>query len=61
MSPLKKGTKLTENPKDTMFRVRFDKETVDRLEYIARETNQSKTDVVRNGINEQYLRLKKEN
>ena len=34
MSAMKKGTKLTDNPKDYMLRVRMDKETVEKLDKI---------------------------
>ena len=44
---MKKGTKLTDNPKDFTLRVRLDKGTLQKLE------------VVRNGIEEQYQRIKK--
>ena len=54
MSPLKKGSKLTDNPKDTMLRVRLDKETVNKLEIVSQKLNISKSDVVRKGIDEQY-------
>ena len=39
MSPLKKGTKLTKNPKDIMLRTRIDQETADKLEAICPETD----------------------
>lgn len=58
MSPLKKGSKLTDNPKDTMLRVRIDKETVEKLDFIAETLNLSKSEVVRKGIDEQYQKIK---
>lgn len=59
MSPIKKGTKLTDTPKDTMFRVRMDKETIEKMEYVSNELGISKSEVVRKGIDEQYQKIKK--
>ena len=59
MSPLKKGSKLTDNPKDTMLRVRLDKETVEQLEAVSERLGISKSEVVRNGIKIQYEQTKK--
>ncbi len=59
MSPLQKGSKLTDNPKNTMLRVRIDKETVNKLNFISEHLRLSKSEIVRNGIDEQYNKLKK--
>lgn len=59
MSPLKKGTKLTDTPKDTMFRVRMDKETTDKLDYVSKQLGVSKSEIVRKGIDKQYREIKK--
>lgn len=59
MSPLKKGSKLTNKPKDTMFRVRMDKETMEKLTIISEELKITKSDVVRKEIDEQYEKIKK--
>ncbi len=59
MSAMKKGTKLTDNPKDYMLRVRMDKEIVEKLDKICEVENASRSEVVRNGIEEQYQKLKK--
>ena len=59
MSPLKKGSKLTDKPKDTMLRVRIDKETVEKLDYVSETLGVSKSEIVRIGINEQYEKVKK--
>lgn len=59
MSPLKKGSKLTDNPKDTMLRVRMDKSTVEKLDFVSDALGVTKSEVVRAGINEQYEKLKK--
>lgn len=58
MVAMKKGTKLTENPKDYMLRVRLDKETTEKLDRVAEEKNISRSEVVRIGIEEQYQKLK---
>lgn len=59
MSPLKKGQKLTDNPKGTLIHFRADKETIEKLEYTAKKKNISKSEVIRNGIEEQYQKIKK--
>lgn len=59
MSPLKKGQKLTDNPKGTLIHFRADKEIVEKLEYTAKRMNISKSDVIRKGIDEQYQKLDK--
>lgn len=59
MSAMKKGTKLTDNPKDYMLRVRMDKETVEKLDRICEIEEVSRSEAVRNGIEEQYQKLKK--
>jgi hypothetical protein len=59
MAAMKKGTKLTDNPKDYMLRVRMDKETVDKLDIICENQEISRSEVVRNGIELQYQKLKK--
>lgn len=59
MAAMKKGTKLTDNPKDYMLRVRMDKETVEKLDKICEVKELSRSEAVRTGIEEQYQRLKK--
>lgn len=44
----------TDNPKDFMLRVRLDDESLEKLNYLSKKQNISKSDVVRNGINIQY-------
>lgn len=56
---LAKGTRLTDNPKDTMIRVRMDKETVEKLEYCAKALDVSKSEIIRMGIGKIYDELKK--
>lgn len=60
MAALKKGTKLTENPKDYMLRVRMDKEIVEKLDYLSKKFDSSRSEIVRKGIEEQYQKSKKE-
>lgn len=59
MSALKKGTKLKDNPKDYMLRVRMDQETLQILDKCCEEENLSRSEVVREGIKERYERIKK--
>lgn len=56
---ISKGTKLTENPKNTTFKVRLDEKTVEKLETIATETATSKAEVIRKGIDIQFDALGK--
>lgn len=48
----------TDSPKDTMFRVRLDKETEEKLAVSASKLVLSKSDVVRKGIEMVYDTLK---
>lgn len=59
MAAMKKGTKLTDNPKDFMLRVRMDNSTVSKLDKICEVENINRSEVVRNGIEEQYRKIKK--
>ena len=54
-----KGTKLTNTPKDRTLKVRFDAETESKLNFICKETNKSKAQVIRDGIEKQYAEIKK--
>ena len=56
---IRKGTKLTENPKDKMLRIRIDAETERKLEVICRSKGKSKSEVVREGIEQQYADVNK--
>ena len=49
----------TENPKDYMLRVRIDSETLLKLNKCCKELGLSKSDIVRNGISEQYDKMQK--
>ncbi len=57
MSP-KMGQKLTDNPKDKMIRVRMDEDTVQKLDYLVKESNSDRSKVIRNGIEIQYESVK---
>lgn len=57
MSP-KQGQKLTYKPKDTMVRVRMDKETVDKLDCLANEQGSDRSKIIRQGIELQYKKTK---
>lgn len=51
------GRPKSDNSKDTMLRVRIDDETVHKLEVASRELGISKSDVVRNGIENEYQKV----
>ncbi|MBS6396682.1 MAG: ribbon-helix-helix protein, CopG family [Clostridiales bacterium] len=58
MATTKKG-RPTSSLKDYMLRVRLDKETVDKLDTICETKKVSRSEAVRNGIEEQYQKMKK--
>lgn len=49
-----KGTKLTDNPKNTTIKVRLDKDTNEKLEFIADKRQLTKSEVIRKGIEIQF-------
>lgn len=49
MSP-RTGRPKSENPKDTIIRVRMDKETMDAMKECAEELNTTSSEVVRKGV-----------
>lgn len=57
---IKKGTKLTETPKNKMLRVRIDTEVEQKLETVCEHMNKSKSEVVRIGIEKQYAEIEKD-
>lgn len=59
MSAIKKGTKLTDNPKDFMLRVRLDEQTLAELDYCCEAEQASRSEIVRQGIHERYAMAKK--
>lgn len=56
---IKKGTKLTEKPKDFMLRVRLDTEIVEQLDECCKKEETTRSEIVRRGIREQYAKIKK--
>ncbi len=59
MTAMKKGTKLTNTPKDFMLRVRLDSETLVKLDKICDVEDKSRSEVVREGIVEKYRQVEK--
>lgn len=55
----KMGQKLTDNPKDKLIQVRMDKETVDKLDYLATEQGSDRSKIIRQGIEMQYESVRK--
>ena len=53
MSP-KTGRPKSDNSKDTMLRVRIDEELAEKLEIASKEMGITKSEVVRNGIENEY-------
>ena len=53
----KKVGRPTASLKDYMLRVRMDKETVDKLDEICEKENTNRSEAVRNGIEERYQRM----
>lgn len=49
----------TDNPKKHETRIRMSDEDVAMLEYCAKETGKSKSDIIREGIREVYNKIKK--
>lgn len=50
MSPLKKGQKLTDNPKNVNLSLRLTKSEAEDLQYCANKLNTSRTDVINRGV-----------
>lgn len=51
---IKKGTKLTEHPMDKEIKIRMDAETEEKLVFLSENTGRTKSQVIRDGILEQY-------
>lgn len=49
----------TDSPKDYMLRVRLDKETLIKLDECCEAKKITRSEIVRNGIHDQYEKLKK--
>lgn len=58
MSP-RTGRPKSDNSKDTMLRVRIDDETVHKLDITSKKLGISKSEVVRNGIENEYKKAVK--
>ena len=58
VSPTRGRPKL-ENPKDTMIRVRMDKETIEKLDNCVKAFNTTRSDVIRKGIEKVEAEIKK--
>lgn len=58
MSP-KLGQKLTDKPKDTVVKVRMDRETVKKLDTLVSEQDSDRSKIIRRGIEIQYEERKK--
>lgn len=50
MSPLKKGQKLTNNPKNANLSLRLTKSEAEDLQYCADKLRTSRTDVINRGV-----------
>ena len=57
---IKKGTRLTDNPKDKTLKIRLDAETEEKLVFLSENTGRTKSQVIRDGIVEQYETEKNE-
>lgn len=53
------GRPKSENPKDTMIRVRMDKETVEQLDRCAEALESTRSEVIRMGIKRIEAEIKK--
>lgn len=58
MSP-RTGRPKSDNSKDTMLRVRIDEEMVNKLDFTSKELGITKSEVVRNGIENEYQKILK--
>ena len=57
MAGLKKGTKLTNNPKDYILRVRLDEKTLEKLDKCCENQGLNRSEIVRKGIEQQYAKI----
>ena len=56
---IKKGVKLTEIPKDKTLKFRYSSETEKMLNELCEKNNKTKSQVIRDGIEIQYNKIKK--
>lgn len=54
---IRKGTKLTDKPKNKMLRIRIDEETNRKLNAVCEAQGKSMSEVVRAGIERQYAEI----
>ena len=54
-----KGTKLTDNPKSKMLRIRIDKSTEQKINVLCEAKGKSMSEVVREGIDKLYDEIQK--
>lgn len=55
----KTGRPKSDNPKHKIIAARLDKETLDQLDELMRQTGQSLSEIIRRGIRIQYQNVKK--
>lgn len=56
--PTNKRGRPTECPKSNMIRVRMDEETVEKLDYCARNENSTRSEIIRKSIHDRYDKTK---
>lgn len=56
---VKKGTKLTDNPKDTTVKVRMDKDTMNKLDKCVEVLESNRSEIIRAGIKKIYDELER--
>ena len=56
---IRKGTKLTDNPKSKMLRIRIDKRTEQKINTLREARGKSMSEVAREGIDKLYDELQK--
>lgn len=54
---IKKGTKLTDNPKDILYQIRVDAETDRKAKVVCEKEGISKSELIRQGIDIKYKKL----
>lgn len=55
---IKKGTKLTDTPKDILYQIRVDEETDSKVKAVCEKEGFSKSEVIRQGIDLKYNKIK---
>lgn len=55
----KKMGRPTDDPKNLMIKFRVSTEDIEKLEFCAEKTKQTKSEIIRQGINEVYTKIKK--